>query len=184
MSADRRPRDLALLDALDAKPRETFDGVVWRALREGRDPLQGHPSAGRWDPGTFDVIYASLDRDGAHAELHFHLTRQPVFPSRMRFLLHRIRVRTRQSLRLPDMNSLDELGVEAAHYRDLLYSRTQEIGDAAAFLGFDSLIVPSARWQCLNIVLFTDRFAPADLTVETEEPVDWDAWRKAQPRRL
>lgn len=34
--------------------------------------------------------------------------------------------------------------------------QTQQIGTAVQFLGFDGLIVPSARWECKNLVLFTN----------------------------
>jgi len=38
------------------------------------------------------------------------------------------------------------------------YSRTQEIADAAFFLGFEGLIAPSAQWTDLNLILFTHPF--------------------------
>ncbi len=44
--ADRRPRDLELLDKVDALPRTPYEGTAWRIAREGRDPLQGYPAAG------------------------------------------------------------------------------------------------------------------------------------------
>jgi hypothetical protein len=181
--AGRRARELELLDALDALPRVPFEGTVWRAVREGRDPLQGHPSAGRWDPGTFDVLYTSLEPDGAIAEIHFHLSRQPVFPSRLAYRLHKVAVRTRKTLHFADLSALTPLGVDDAHYGDILYHRTQEIGDAAAFLGFDGLIAPNARWPCQNLVIFTDRLAPADLELRSSAAIDWAAWRKASRRR-
>ena len=53
--------------------------------------------------------------------------------------------------------------------------RTQEIGDAAQFLGFAGIIVPSARWSGSNLVLFTDRLEPDTLAVLTQEPIDWAA---------
>lgn len=175
---ERRARDVELLDALDAQQGESFDGQVWRIAIEGRDPLQGYPAGARWDPGLFDVIYASLAREGALAEIHFHLSRQPVFPSRLTWKIHRISVRTVRTLRLADLTALEALGVRINQFGDLDYRRTQEIGDAAYFLGFDGLIVPSARWACLNIALFTDRFAPEILAVEQSEVVDWTSWRR------
>ena len=172
-----RARDLELLDALDAFERVPLEGEAWRIVREGRDVLQGYPAAARWDPGTFDVIYASLAREGALEEIYFHLTRQPVFPSKLRSVLHRVRVRTSQTLDIADLTTLADLGVAVESYGDLAYGRTQEIGDAAAFLGFDSLLVPSARWDCRNLVIFTDQSSPGDLKVLQSEPVDWDCWQ-------
>jgi RES domain-containing protein len=176
MPERRKARDLQLLDALDALERVPFEGIIWCVVREGRDPVQGHPSAGRWDPGGFDVLYTALEADGALAEIHFHLSRQPVFPSQIRYLLHEVAVRTRKSLRLADLRALADLGVEEARYSEILYARTQEIGDAAHFLGFDGVLAPSARWPCLNLTLFTDRFAPDDLSSLRSKPVDVAAW--------
>ena len=183
MADGRKARDLELLDALDALERTAFEGTVWRAVREGRDPIQGHPSAGRWDPGTFDVLYTALEPDGALAEIHFHLSRQPVFPSRLRYRLHEIAVRTRRTLRLADIQALAGLGVEEARYPEILYARTQEIGDAAHFLGFDGILAPNARWPCLNLTLFADLFDPDDLGPVSSEPVDVAVWGERRSRR-
>lgn len=182
MPSGRKARDLGLLDALDALERTQFEGTAWRAVREGRDPAQGHPSGGRWDPGTFDVLYTALEPDGAMAEIHFHLSRQPVFPSKIRYHLHELAIRTRSTLRLADMRALAALGVDHSRYQEILYARTQEIGDAAHFLGFDGILAPSARWPCLNLILFTDRFAPDDLSTMSSNPVDVALWGKRSSR--
>ena len=176
--ADRRPRDLELLDKVDALPRTAYEGIVWRIAREGRDPLQGYPAAARWDPGTFDVIYTSLAREGSLAEIHFHLSRQPVFPSKLVSVLHRITLSTRRVLQLADLSAVEALGVPKDRYGEIEYERTQAVGDAAYFLGFDGLLVPSARWDCRNLVVFTDQLAPEDMAIEESAVVDWPAWRK------
>jgi RES domain-containing protein len=178
MPGARKPRDPALLDALDAFERVPYAGETWRAVRSGRDPLQGSACGGRWDPTLFDVLYTSLAPDGAVAEVHFHLSRQPVFPSKIRYGLHRIRVRTAKTLRLPDLDATVPLGVDPARYREILYEPTQRIGDAAYFLGFDSIIAPNARWSCNNLILFTDQIAVADLEVIESSEVNWPEWRK------
>jgi RES domain-containing protein len=178
MPGARKPRDPVLLDALDAFARICYGGETWRVVREGRDPLQGSASGGRWDPTLFDVLYTSLNPDGAVAEVHFHLSRQPVFPSKIRFGLHRIRVSTAKSLGLPDLNTMVPLGVDPARYREILYEPTHAIGDAAYFLGFDSIIAPNARWSCNNLILFTDQIAPADVEVIESSEVNWTEWRK------
>jgi len=176
----RKARDLSLIDAIDRFDRESFEGVVWRVVREGRDPLQGHPSAGRWDPGAYDLdaLYTATEADGALAEVSFHLSRQPVFPSRMRLVLHKIAVRSDRALRLASANDLTGLGVDPATYQDVLYSRTQEIGDVADFLGFDGIISPNARWKCLNLTLFTRRIRPENLSVLASTSVDIREWAR------
>lgn len=126
------------------------------------------------------VLYGAAIPDGAIAEIHFHLNRgQSVFPSRMRHNLFELKVKARQTLMLADMDQLRRLGVEDSRYRDLLYNRTREIAAAAAFLGFDGLIAPSARWDCQNIVLFLDAIDLEAIQIISDQPVDWKVWRQA-----
>lgn len=183
---DRRARDIELLDALDAHQGVAFEGDVWRIVRAGRDVLEGSASRARWDPGAFDVLYTSFDREGALEEIHYHLNRQPVFPSKVQSILHRITVRTSRTLKFADLSALAVLGVQPDQYGDIVYDRTQEIGDAAFFLGFDGIIAPSARWPCQNLILFLDRLEVEDLSVASSEPIDWSQWRmerEARPKR-
>lgn len=183
MFDDRRARELELLDALDALEPITVDRIVWRAVRDGRDPLLGHPAGGRWDPGQFDVLYTSFNPDGAIAEIHFHLSRQPVFPSKINFYLHEIKVMTSKTLRFADLRELRVLGVDEKDYSSVLYRRTQLIGDAAHFLGFDGIIVPNARWECLNLVVFPDRISPGDLELKGSSLIDWASWRALRGKK-
>lgn len=101
-----------------------------------------------------------------------------MFPSRIKHRLHRIRVKTATTLILPDLDAMVPLGVDPARYREILYQPTQTIGDAAYFLGFDSIIAPSARWSCNNLILFTDQIAPDFLEMIHTSRVNWTEWRK------
>ena len=176
----RRARDLGLLDAIDAFGREALDAEVWRVVRSGRDPALGGPSRSRWCNGSFDVLYTSFERDGAIAEINALLSLQPVFPSKDRWVVNKLKVSAAQTLRLAELPALARLNVDTARYRERDYRRTQEIADAAYFLGFDGLIAPSARWSCLNLVLFTDRIPPGQIEVveAPDAPVQWEEWRK------
>ena len=181
-----KARDLELLDAIDAFPRELFEGRVWRIVRDSRDPMLGSPSQSRWCNGQFDVLYTSADRDGAIAEIHALLSQQPVFPSRMTWNGYELEVRSLKILRLPDMPALAKVGVDTSTYRERRYDRTQSVADAAFFLGFDGIAAPSARWDCQNLVIFTDRLAPDGIRL-TSEPVmqiDWDAWSCERQRKF
>lgn len=176
----RRALDDRLLDLVGAIEGQPFDGTMWRVVRQGRDVLDGSRGSGRWNTADMSVLYGAAERDGALAEINFHLSRgQSVFPSRMRHDVFELAVKARQTLVLADMAQLKALGVEDSRYREMLYDRTQEIGAAAAFLGFDGLIVPSARWACQNIVLFLDAINLEEIRTVSSEPVDWQAWRRA-----
>jgi hypothetical protein len=175
----RPARDLELLDVVDAFPREPLEAEVWRVVRDGRDPTLGAPSRSRWCNGTFDVLYTSLERDGAIAEIRSLLSLQPVFPSQLRWFAYNLKVAAVGILNLAETPTLARLGVEIEHYSDRDYSRTQPIADAAFFLGFDALLAPSARWACSNLVLFTDRLTPQQIEVAGEpQPIDLADWRK------
>jgi RES domain-containing protein len=175
MNSDRRARDLELLDALDKFTRVPFEGSVWRSVRATRDPLEASRVGARWDPAYFDVLYTSLERNGAMEEIYFHLSRQPIFPD-IAFQIHRLRVRARNVLDISEMHIIERLGVDVASFAKFDYSRTQAIGDAAFFLGFDGLIVPSARARAKNFVVFSDRIEPTDIEVEHSELINWKAW--------
>lgn len=79
------------------------------------------------------------------------------------------------------IDQLKTLGME-----DPLASRPrnalgQAIGEATFMLDFDGLLVPSARWDCSNLVVFLDP-VPGDakerLTLVEAMDVNWPAWRE------
>ena len=177
MTGGRRARDHRLLDALGTLEPEPFEDVVWRVVRDGRRPLEASNARGRWSPGHFDVLYTSLEADAARAEVYFHLARQPGFPSQLRDWLYELKVKTKETLRLANTEALLGLRVEEARYREILYDRTQAISDAAQFMGFDGLIVPNARWDCLNLVLFVDAVDLDEIEIEERSAIDWNLWR-------
>ncbi|HUG62263.1 MAG TPA: RES family NAD+ phosphorylase, partial [Methylomirabilota bacterium] len=116
----RRRRDSALIDAIEAHKPVQFEGVAWRVVREGRSPLACARAGGRWDDGTFDVLYTAQERDGALAEMYFHLSRgQPVFPSQVRYGLHELKVSMERALKLVDLEALKALGLDTTRYGQL-----------------------------------------------------------------
>ncbi|MEL7313125.1 MAG: RES family NAD+ phosphorylase [Pseudomonadota bacterium] len=159
-----RVRDIELLDRLQSIEPVVFDGPVWRVVRQGRDPLTASSAGGRWDDGSFSVLYTAAVRQGAIAEAYFYLMNgQPVAPSKITYELFELHLRLGRSLQLVDLGALNALGVDTAHYgkthyaqRQIEYPRTQEVGETAHFLGFDGLQVPNARYDCQNIILFDD----------------------------
>jgi len=175
-----RLHDSALIDALEGRATEVFIGDVWRVTRAGRDALMGSTASGRWSPGDErPVLYTSLERDGALAEIGFRLSLEPVWPSRLAHEIHWIAARTSRTLRFADVTVLVPLGVDPARWQGFGYDATQAIAAAAHFLEFDGLIVPSARTTCANLVVFLDNLSPdCALRVRDTQPVDWPSWRR------
>ena len=183
----RPARDSHLLDALENLPSEVFAGRAWRVVRDGRDPVQCSAVGGRWDDRSFDVLYTSTMADGAIAAMYFHVARgQPVIPSQVRYRLFELDVRLASCLRFASLDALISCGLQTATFgqlshaeREQEYPRTQEIAEAAYFLGRDGLIAPSARAECPNLIIFCDQAgAGAFNVVEDHGLIDWGIWRK------
>lgn len=171
--------DPDLLDRLAEYPKETFRGEVFRGTRQGLDPLASSYSGGRWmRRDGAGVLYTSLAREGALAEISFHwgqLNPRPTKP----VMLHTLRVVAHRTLKLVRAD-LSALGVPESAYVGINLPRTQEIGAAVEFIGCEGLIAPCARWDCDNLALFPDRMGlDATMEVVTNEAVDWGSWATA-----
>jgi RES domain-containing protein len=159
-------RDPALLDALEKVRQQPYTGIVWRSVREGRDPLACWRSGGRWDDGTFDVLYTSETREAAREERRFHLYQgQPIPPSKVRYELFELRVSLEAVMVFDDLDRLATLGLDISRYgqlsyfeREQEYPRSQDVAEACSFLGSDGIIVPSARdKKSNNLIIFCDQ---------------------------
>src|ERR1700677_13078 len=180
-------RDSRLIDALEALSPNLLRETVWRIVREGRAPCACNASGGRWDDETFDVLYTSRKRDGAMTEMYFHLRRgQPLIPSRVHYRLHELQIDLKSVLDLSDRAQLTALAVDMSLFGQLAYEeraseypRTQDVAEVSHFLDHSGIVVPNARWDCANVVIFCDRIAPdAVEAVKDHGPIDWDVWAK------
>ena len=173
--------DPSLLDRLSEFHSERFKGEVFRATRPNADPLAASISGGRWAPppdgeAGHSVLYASFERDGALAEVASFLAQLTPIPGPRSIKATRLAVSTSHTLRLVRAD-LAALGVDMARFGERDYGRTQEIGAALVFLGFDGLIAPSARWPCDNLMIFGGNHALTEnLEAVDEELVEWRAW--------
>jgi RES domain-containing protein len=185
-SPHRPPRPQALVDAIEAETAISFSEVVWRVVTDGFDVLRPGRSGGRWDDGSFDVLYTSSERDGALAESWFHASKgQPVIPSRIAKRIFKIEADLARVLDLSKAGKLEALGVNLATYGRLNYlSRTdeytklQQIAEAAHFYEYQAIIVPNARWPTSNVVVFTEHTQRSQLSILSDEPVDLANWNE------
>jgi RES domain-containing protein len=189
MADPRTVRDSELIDALEDAEAAPFEGPVWRVVREGKDPCLCSSAGGRWDDRTFDVLYTATERDGAIAEMHFHLSRgQPIMPSRVRYKIFELSVSLSHMVKIPTIDDLARLGFDVGTFGQLSYDervqeypRTQDIAETAHFLEYDGMLVPNARWSCANIVVFCDAVPAGSIEVVKEHGlIDWSAWKRRQ----
>jgi RES domain-containing protein len=182
MGETARVHDRAILDALENLESKSVEKTAWRVARKGRDPLRGVVANGRWNAiGEFEVLYTSLAAEGALAEVGYRLSLEPVWPSRIEHEIHTLRIKADRAFILGDLQQLERLGVNTARFETFEYASTQAIAAAAHFLEFDALIVPSARYDAQNLVVFLDRLQTPPELINTDT-VNWTAWR-ARMRR-
>lgn len=187
----RKARDVETLDLLSGFERHTLELTVWRMARAGRNPSLPSSPKGRWDDGSFEVLYTACERHGACAELHYHLTfGQPVFPSLLQVHLYEFRVQLNSAFVFENLESLAPLGIDPNRYGTLDYVRlqeeyspTQKLGEACHFLAADALLVPNARWDCQNAVLMpSNRVQDSLQPVADHGPIDLRAWANMNKR--
>lgn len=175
-------RDGALLDALERIKQAPFSETVWRSVREGREPTACWRAGGRWDDRSFDVLYTSETQEGAIEERRFHLFRgQPFPPSKVRYELFELRVRLSAVITFDDLEALQSIGMNTSSYgkvlyfdKEIEYPRSQEIAEACFFLGADGILVPSARHECRNLVVFCEQDKEMEIeVVRSHGLVDW-----------
>ena len=148
-------RDPDLLEFLEVCSQERFEGFANRVVWADRSPIQGSSGArGRWNSPDcqFEVLNTSLEPEGADAEFEAFWSLFEQRPNR-RALNWKLRVRLMRVVEL-GYDDLERLGVGPADYEARMYSRTQEISDGVNYLGCDGLIVPSARYDCRNLVVY------------------------------
>jgi hypothetical protein len=182
MVGGSRVHDRATLDALESLESEPIEKTVWRVVRRGRDPLRGAVANGRWNAvGEFEVLYTSLEPEGALAEVGYRLSLEPVWPSLIEHGIHTLKVKADRALRFENLQQLEKLGVDSRRFGSFEYSVTQAIAAAAYFLEFDALIVPSARFSGPNLVIFLDRVQTTPELIGTAD-VNWAIWRAKNKR--
>lgn len=169
MNPTRTLSDASLIDALEQYSPSAWTGRVWRVVREGRDALSCSASRGRWDDGTFDVLYTSSSKEGALEEMRFHLGRgQPVIPDIPIYRLFELEISFEALLVIDTPQAISNLGVDLNRFGRLPYLshgdeyvRSQEIAAAVEFLDFDGMRVPSARSEIPNLVVFCGSVVPS-----------------------
>jgi len=173
--------DIKLIDQIGELKAVSFSGTVYRLVRDGRDPLTCWHPKGRWDDGHFDVLYTSLTKDGAIAEVNYHLSQQPFRPDFLTYRLYELSVSEMAILDITDASLLTTLGVDLvawgrSDYVSLKdeYLRTQEIAAIAEFHEHEGLKVPSARSAANNLVILTPKAVEKHVSkIKDLGPVDW-----------
>ena len=156
--------DPNLLDAIESLGAETLDDVVvWRHMFNDNPPELSNTRGARWNPPGLAAIYTSADRDTAIAEGQHAIDSQPLRPKARRYV-YELRVSASNALRITEAE-FPALGLDPDDLESADFTSCQRIAAHAAFLDYDALIVPSARANGSNIVIFVNEL-PAEATFE------------------
>ena len=159
--------DPDLLDAIEHLGSEPLDNVtVWRHMFNDNPPELSNTRGARWNPPGLAAIYTSSERGTAVAEGQHAIDSQPLRPKARRYV-YKLRASASKALRITPAD-FDALGLKPQDLDDEDFGACQRVGEHAAFLGFDALVVPSARSDGTNVVIFINELS-ADAAFERVE---------------
>lgn len=172
--------DPDIIDVLERLNSRQYSGRLWRTTWRSRDPLLGG-CGGRWGAGKrYEVLYTSLDENTSIAELHYHLSRAPVWTS-CDVLICELAATEISVLDLTASKILVELGLNGKLSEAEELARCQEIGGTAYFLQHHGILVPSKRYDGTNCVIFPGMLDPNEsLKTVRKIEINWPAWIKNQ----
>ena len=151
--------DRETIQALEQFTPAPWKGIVFRHMFAAFPPERENRSGARWNPPQTPAIYTSLVRETAISEADYYIGLQPIRPSARR-IVYRIEVTLHSVLDLSDSQTLAKLGLNQDSLASIHHSDCRMIGGAVEWLGHDGLLVPSARAEGMNLVIFPNRKTP------------------------
>jgi RES domain-containing protein len=132
---------------------------VFRHMFASYPPDRENTVGARWNPPGVPAIYTSLSREGVLAEADYQISMEPLRP-RARRTVYQVRLVLHSVLDLSTVEALRRVGLNLSDVGALDYSKCAAVGGAAEHLGHDGLLVPSARFDAINLVIFPNRQTP------------------------
>jgi RES domain-containing protein len=145
--------DPEFLDALERHVTPEWIGFAYRVTVGTTEPLQTNTRGARWNPPDVEALYTSLIAEAALAEVEHLLSKQPVRVLVPRYV-SRLSLRLSRVVDLSRTDVIEEFGWSLDDLSGEDLSLPRKIGSAIEFLGVPGLLVPSARTDTTNLVLF------------------------------
>jgi len=147
-----------LLSAVEAAPNNPLHTSAWRHMFGSSAPDRENNRGARWNPAGVSAIYLSTERDGAIAEGDHAIAVQPLRPIARR-TLYLVELTLVRVVDLSERSALATVGLTPDDIADDDLTACQEVGAAVEWLGNDGLLVPSARSDATNLVVFPNKRA-------------------------
>ncbi len=145
-----------LLELLARLTPKEWEGEVFRHMFASYPPERENTSGARWNLPEVPAIYTSLEKDVVLAEAEHQIAMQPIRPKAKR-TVYKIAVRLSSVLNISDPGTLDLLSIDANALKGPDLRACQMVGSCVERLGHDGLIVPSARANGLNLVIYPNK---------------------------
>jgi RES domain-containing protein len=136
-----------------------WSGRIYRVMLNDYPPDRENIQGARWNPPDVAAIYACFEPAVCIAEVEYNLARQPRPVKRdLRKTLYEIEVTLAAAVDLTELlPNLDKIGIGPAQLFADDMKASQDIGRLITWFGFDGLIVPSARFEGKNLVIYPGR---------------------------
>jgi RES domain-containing protein len=145
--------DPDILNLLESLQIEQWRGTVFRHMFADFPPTRINENGARWNPPGVGAIYTSTDRATVIAEAEHRISLEPLRP-RAKRTVYTLDVQLGVVVDLRDRQNLIKAGISAGMLIQLDFGPCQAIGAAVRFLGADGLLVPSARNEGTNLVIY------------------------------
>jgi RES domain-containing protein len=124
--------------------------------------LRANGFGARWNPERLEALYTSLEKNVALAEVRYLIGREPL-PIHKPLVPHELIVKLHRVVDLSTDEALDKAELSRSMVIADDHSVPQLIGGAVARLGIPGLLVPSARADGTNLVVFVTKREPNDV---------------------
>jgi RES domain-containing protein len=163
-----------MLDLLQSAAVASWEGKVYRHMFGSNPPSRSNTTGARWNPPALEAIYASCERETALAEAEYYIALQPLRPKAKR-TIYSIRVSLKSVIDLTIFGLLQRLGITDDVLTSDDHAPCRLIGSAVNWLGYEGLIVPSARRVGgTNLVIYQHDPSTSDFEVIAEEMISPD----------
>ncbi len=159
-----------LLDSLQENPSGPFAGPVYRHMFADYPPTAVNTRGARWNPPEVGAIYTSVEKNGAIAEAEYRLSVEPLRPTTRR-TLYTLDIQLDNVLNMTSKSALAAVGVTDVELTSIDLEPCQAVGGATAWLDHDGLLIPSARHDSANLVIFPAAQDPDSLLAIVDEEV-------------
>ena len=160
--------DPDLLDFLESRVVPEWQHTVWREVLGHSTPLHPNQRGARWNPPGVEALYCSLAAATASAEVDFLISLQSV-PIRKRRLVSLL-VEITRVVDLTDTSPLVSFGIDRPDLWGDNHDAPRLIGSAVSWLSCAGLLVPSARHEGTNLVIYTNQMAATDRVALVDTP--------------